>query len=294
VISPELIKKIRGIQIKTNYLVNDIMAGEYKTAFRGRGMEFEDVREYQAGDDIRAIDWNVTARMNAPFVKTFREERELTVMLMVDVSSSGEFGSVGELKSDRSAIIASILAYSAIKNNDKVGLIVFSDRIEKYIPPKKGRSHVWGVIKTILSHDPKSDEKRGTNLASPLEFLSKVCRRKTVSFLISDFIAEGYERAIRIFKKRHDLIAITITDPREMVLPAVGLVELQDAETGERIVIDTSDPIARKEFSALYQRELKDRDKLFRSMSLDKIEIFTDKPYIEPIMKFFRMREKRL
>ncbi len=293
-ISQELFKKIKGIQIRTNYLVNDIIAGEYESAFRGLGMEFEEVREYQSGDDIRTIDWNVTARMNAPYVKTFKEERELTVVFMVDVSSSGEFGSVGKLKNEVSAEIASILAYSAIKNNDKVGLIVFSDTIEEYIPPKKGRSHIWRVIKTILSHEPKIGEKRGTDLSAPLEFLSKVSNRKTVTFLISDFIAKGYERAVRMFKRRHDLIAITITDPREMELPAVGFVELQDAETGEPILVDTFDSNTRKGFAALYQREAKEREKLFRSMSMDKIEIFTDQSYIEPIMKFFRMREKRM
>lgn len=293
-ISAELFKKIKGIQIRTNYLVNDIMAGEYETAFRGLGMEFEEVREYQAGDDVRSIDWNVTARMNAPFVKTYREERELTVMLLVDVSSSGEFGSVGKLKNDVSAEIASILAYAAIKNNDKVGLIIFSDRIKEYIPPKKGRAHVWRVIKTILSHDPREEERRGTDLALPLEFLSRVSRRKTVSFLVSDFMAEGYEKAARIYKRRHDLIAIVITDPRETELPDVGFVELQDAETGEPVLVDTSHPTTRREFATLYQKEVRERDKMFRSMAIDKIEIFTHRPLVEPILKFFKMREKRM
>jgi uncharacterized protein (DUF58 family) len=290
-IKKEILKKIRNIHIRTNYMVNDIFAGEYESAFRGRGMEFEEVREYTPGDDIRGIDWNVTARFGHPFVKVFREERELTIMLMVDVSSSGLFGSYKQFKQELAAEIASVLAFAATKNNDKVGLIIFSDNIEKFIPPKKGKNHVWRVIKEVLEHNPVSTR---TDITGALNYLNKVSRKKAVTFLLSDFISDNYEKALRIAGKKHDLISVSITDPRELSLPNVGIVELLDAETGEPVLIDTSDSGFRKGYSLLSQKNLNERFELFRSANIDYIDIRTNVPYIDPIMKFFRMREKRL
>jgi uncharacterized protein (DUF58 family) len=290
-ISAELFKQIKAIQIRTNYLVNDVLAGEYTSAFKGRGMEFEEVREYQIGDDVRDIDWNVTARMhNIPYVKVFREERELTVMLLVDVSSSGQFGSLDKLKNEVAAEVASILAYAAIKSNDKVGLIVFSDTIEQYIPPKKGRAHIWRVIRTILSFKPEGIK---TDISVPLEFLSKVAHRKTVSFLISDFIAGDFKKSLQMAKKKHDLIAVSVVDPRELELPRIGFVELKDAESGETILIDTYDKNIIKGFNLINQRALTERENFFRSLNVDHILIRTDRSYIDPIMRFFLKREKK-
>jgi uncharacterized protein (DUF58 family) len=291
-ISPELFKQIKAIQLRTSYLVNDVLAGEYTSAFKGRGMEFEEVREYKIGDDVRNIDWNVTARMhNVPYVKEFREERELTVMLLVDVSSSGQFGSHDKLKNEVAAEVASILAYAAIKSNDKVGLIVFSDKIEHYIPPKKGRSHIWRVIRSILTFKPEGSQ---TDISAPLEFLTKVAQRKTVSFLISDFIAEDFKKTMQMVKKKHDLIAVSVVDPRELELPTVGFIELEDAETGETILIDTYDNATTQGFKSLNERQLSERERFFRSLNVDHIMIRTDRSYIDPIVRFFLRREKRL
>ncbi len=291
-ISAELLKQIKAIQIRTNYLVNDVLAGEYSSAFKGRGMEFEQVREYQMGDDIRTIDWNVTARMRGiPYVKEYREERELTLMLVVDVSSSGQFGSYDKFKNEISAEIASVFAYAAIKSNDKVGLIVFSDKIEQFIPPKKGRAHVWRVIRAILSIEPEGFK---TDINVALEFLTKVAHRKTVTFLISDFIADDFSKALRMAGKQHDIIAVSITDPREMELPKVGFIQLEDAETSEVLLINTADSDFIEEFKQTKAKERAGRKRFFRSLSIDTIEIDTEKSYIEPIMRFFRLREKRL
>lgn len=290
-ISKEILNKIQRIHIRTNYIVNDIFAGEYESAFRGRGMEFEEVREYNPGDDIRDIDWNVTARMGHPFVKVYREERELTIMLLVDVSSSGLFGTHKQFKNELAAEIASVLAFAAVKSNDKVGLIIFSDQVEKYIPPKKARGHVWRVIKEVLEHHPLSIQ---TDITAALTYLNTVCRRRVVAFLISDFIAEGYEKTLRITNKKHDVIAIPITDPRERQLPKVGIVELKDAETGETLLIDTFDDNLRKGFQLLSEKGFQEKMEMFRSAGVDYIDIRTDTPYIDPIMKFFRLREKRL
>jgi len=254
-------------------------------------MEFSEVREYTPGDDVRLIDWNVSARVGQPFVKEFREERELTVMLIVDVSSSGEFGSADRLKNEIAAEIASILAFSAIKNNDKVGLIVFSDTVEHYIPPKKGKAHIWNVIRTILNFTP---EGRKTDLSLPLQYLLNIQRRKTVAFLISDFQAAGYEKALKLAKQKHDIIAIVVTDPRELALPAnIGRIHLEDAETGESIVVDTGDERIVERFHRIKQEEMEKRKKFFRSTGLDVIEIMTDQSLTEPIIRFFKMREKK-
>ncbi len=290
-IPKEILKKIQKIHIRTNHIVNDIFAGEYESAFRGRGMEFEEVREYTPGDDVRDIDWNVTARFGHPFVKLYREERELTIMLLVDVSSSSLFGTQQQLKQELSAELASVLAFAATKSNDKVGLIIFSDHVEKFIPPKKGKNHVWRVIREVLQHQPIATK---TDIPAALNYLNKVARRKVVTFLISDFIADSYERALRTTNKKHDLISVCITDPRELELPAAGIVELQDAESGETILIDSSDKNFRKGYSLLAHKTLQDRFDLFRSIGVDYIDIRTDVPYSDPIMKFFRMREKRV
>jgi uncharacterized protein (DUF58 family) len=286
----EVITKIRRIEIRTKRLVNDVFSGEYQSIFKGRGMEFMEVREYQPGDDIRIIDWNVTARYGYPFVKKFKEERELTVIFLVDASSSGQFGTKDRLKEEIAAELCSVLAYSATKNNDKVGMVIFTDRIEKYIPPKKGRYHVLRLIREVLYFKP---ENKGTDINLALEFLGRVIKRKAIIFLISDFLSGEFEKLLRIANKKHDVIAIRITDPRELELPDVGFLELEDAETGEQILIDTTDPTVRKSFSDSAYRERSVLDRTFRSMDLDNMQILTDKPYIEPLMGFFRLRARR-
>jgi len=290
-LSREIIKKIEKIHIHTNYLVNDIFAGEYESAFKGRGMEFEEVREYAPGDEIRSIDWNVTARMGRPFVKEFREERELTVMLLIDVSSSGLFGTVKEFKNEVAAELGAILAFAATKSNDKVGLIIFTDTVEKFIPPQKGRNHVWRVIREVIGHQP---QKTNTDIKMALDFLNRVLNRRAVCFLISDFISEGYEKSLRITNKKHDLIAVSIADPRERELPSIGFIELEDAETGETILVDTADRSIREGFKTLNEKSTRVRNELFRSMGVDYIHIQTDRSLIDPIMKFFLLRERRI
>ena len=289
-ISVELMQKIRAIQIKTSHMVTELMAGEYVSAFKGRGMEFNAVREYTPGDDVRLIDWNVTARMDQPFIKEYIEERELNVMLMVDVSSSGEFGSTGKFKNEISAEVASILAFAAIRNNDKIGLIVFSNKIEHYIPPKKGKAHVWNIIRTILNYQP---EGRLTDLNIPLEYLLKIQKRKCIAFLISDFQATNYETNVKLAGQKHDLVAISISDPRERNLPKIGLINLRDSESGETLLIDTDNREMTKLLTS-YEREKRGKfKKLFRSIGVDTIEIDTDGSLVEPIIRYFKIREKR-
>jgi uncharacterized protein (DUF58 family) len=290
VIPKEILKKVKRIEITTRGLVNDVFSGEYHSVFKGRGMEFSEVREYQYGDDIRTIDWNVTARMGHPFVKIFEEERELTVMLIVDVSSSGDFGTVAQMKGEIAAEICALLAFSAIKNNDKVGLIVFSDNVEKYVTPKKGKPHVLRVVREILYHKPQGQK---TDISVALEYLSRVTSRRAVVFLVSDFQSSGYEKALQIANKRHDIVAITITDPREVEMPNVGFIELEDAETGENVLVDTSDGVFRNQFAERTMQEIAVREKLFTSMNVDHIDIRTNHSYVEPLIKFFKMRAKR-
>jgi len=289
-ISIELMQKIRAIQIKTSHMVTELMAGEYVSAFKGRGMEFNAVREYTPGDDVRLIDWNVTARMDQPFIKEYIEKRELNVMLMVDVSSSGEFGSTGKFKNEISAEVASILAFAAIRNNDKIGLIVFSNKIEHYIPPKKGKAHVWNIIRTILNYQP---EGRLTDLNIPLEYLLKIQKRKCIAFLISDFQATNYETNVKLARQKHDLVAISISDPRERDLPKIGLINLRDSESGETLLVDTDNREMTKLLTS-YEREKRGKfKKLFRSIGVDTIEIDTDGSLVEPIIRYFKIREKR-
>lgn len=289
-IPKEILKKVRRIEITTRGLVNDVFSGQYHSVFKGRGIDFSEVREYQIGDEIRTIDWNVTARMGRPYVKVFEEERELTVMLAVDVSSSGNFGTVERMKGEIAAEICALLAFSAIRNNDKVGLIIFSDGVEKFVPPKKGRTHVLRVVRELLYHQPKGTR---TDIAAALEYLTRLLTRRSVVFLVSDFISTGYEKALQIANKKHDVVAITVTDPREMELPDIGFVELEDAETGETIVVDTSYGELRDLFSRKTSQQRLDREKLFRAMNMDHIDIRADESYVEPLIRFFRMRAKR-
>ncbi len=287
----EILKKVRQIEIKTRGVVNQIFSGEYHSVFKGRGIEFSEVREYQYGDDIRSIDWNVSVRLNHPFVKVFEEERELTVMLLVDLSRSELFGTSRQLKSEIAAEICAVLAFSAIKNNDKVGLILFTDRIETFVPPKKGRAHILRIIRELLSFRP---EGTGTNIRQALEYFHHVSKKRTIAFVISDFLDEGYDRILRIVSKKHDLIAVELSDPREDQLPDSGLVKFRDAETGQERWIDTGDPAVRKEFAWFWKTRRAERRTMFTRSKVDAIPVRVDRPYIKPIVDFFRLREKRL
>ena len=286
----ETLKKIRRIEIRTRRSVNDVFAGRYHSVFKGQGMEFQEVREYVPGDDIRAIDWNVTARTGSPHVKKFTEERELTVMLLVDVSASNRFGSTAQLKRDLAAEVAAVLAFSAIANHDRVGLILFSDRVEKHVPPAKGATHVLRVVSEILNAKPSSPK---TDLEPALRYLNQVVRRRSVAFLISDFIAPPCERLLRVTARRHDLVSLVVGDKRESALPAVGLVDFEDAETGQRVVVDTSHAPTRR---ALLARQTERRQTLLRQLSRarsDAIELNAGERYDRELVRFFRTREKR-
>lgn len=287
----KLLKKVRRIQVRVDRLVNDVVVGEYRSVFKGRGMEFEEVREYVPGDDIRTIDWNVTARTSSPHVKRYVEEREMTAILLVDLSLSGRFGSTNQLKIDLATEISAVLAFSAIKNNDKIGLLVFTDHVEMYIPAKKGKRHVLRVIRELLNFEPKAG---GTDVAGALEFLNKVLKRKSVVFLVSDFIDTDFERDLALTRSRHDLIPVRISDPREVTLPDVGLIELEDAETHERIVVDTHRRKIRDAFAQSGQTEQASLSLKLRSMGTDALELSTDRPYMKDLLSFFYRRERRL
>ena len=287
----EIIKKIRRIQITTNRMVSDVFAGEYQSVFKGRGMEFDEVREYQAGDEVRDIDWNVTARYGRPFIKKFVEEREQTVMLLVDASGSSRFGSRDRFKSELAAELCAVLAFSAIRNKDKVGLIIFTDRIEKFVPPAKGSRHVLRVIREVLYFQPEGE---GTDITLALEYLNRVTRRRSITFLVSDFEAEGYEKALTIANKRHDMIAVMVKDPRERELPPVGLINLRDAETGEEFLVDTSDANLQRRYREQAEREEEETVKLFRGSGIDFIRVSTDQPYVPELMRFFKRRERKI
>ncbi len=287
----ELLKKVRQVEIKTRGMVNQVFSGEYHSVFKGRGMEFSEVREYSYGDDIRKIDWNVTARNNKPFVKIFEEERELTVMLVVDVSRSGQFGTVSAMKSDVATEICAVLAFSAIRNNDKVGLIMFSDEVEKFIAPNKGKSHILRIVRELISFQPKGT---GTNISGALQYLNNVIKKRSISFIISDFIDTNYDNALRIVSKRHDVIAVTMSDPREREMPPVGLVKMKDAESGAERWIDTSDRNIRHAFTQFWKTHDERMKKAFLSTKVDRITIETHKPYLRPLVDFFKMREARV
>jgi len=286
----EILRKVRKIEISTRGLVNQVFSGEYQSVFKGRGINFAEVREYQYGDDIRSIDWNVTARTGAPHVKIFEEERELTVMLVVDVSASGDFGSRERMKGDLAVEVCSLLAFSAIKNNDKVGLLIFSDRIEKFVPPRKGRKHVLRVLRELLYHEP---EGRKTDIRAALEYLMRVIRRRAVVFVVSDFLAPDFDRPLAVTGRRHDVIAVRVRDRRESDLPPIGLVELEDAESGERLLLDTSDPTFRRAFARKGAADQERLDRAFRRSKVDVIDLRPDEPYVKPLMRFFKERAAR-
>jgi uncharacterized protein (DUF58 family) len=286
----EILRQVRRIEISTRGLVNEVFSGEYHSVFKGRGMNFAEVREYQYGDDIRSIDWNVTARYGAPFVKIFEEERELTVMLVVDVSASGNFGTRERMKGEVAVEICALLAFSAIKNNDKVGLVIFSDRIEKFVPPRKGRRHVLRVLRELLFHRP---EGRGTDVAGALEYLTHVQRKKAVTFLVSDFRDEGFERALAVAGRRHDVVAVRLGDRRERELPPLGHLELEDPETGRRVVVNTSSEDFRKAFRERVANRRAAVDRALRRGKVDVIDIETGTPYVRALMRFFQERASR-
>ena len=297
-IPKELFQKVRRIEITTSRLVTDVFAGQYHSVFKGQGIEFDEVREYQFGDDIRTIDWNVTARMGRPYVKKYVEERELTMMILVDASLSCRFASVNILKSQLAAEISALLALSAIRNHDKVGLIFFSDRIEKFIPPRKGLQHVLRIIREVLYSQP---EGKFTDIAGAIEYLNRVTARKTIAFLISDFLAAGaspnggnadekLKKALSVANKRHDVIAVTLNDPRETQLPDCGLLALEDAETGELFYVDAADRGLREHYHSRNAQRTKQRSRLFQSQGIDFIDVSTDTPYTDAMVKFFLKR----
>jgi len=297
-LTKEILKKVRQVEVRTSRLVNDSLAGSYQSVFKGRGMNFDEVREYVPGDDIRSIDWNVTARTGIPHIKKFTEERELTIMLMIDISGSGDFGSSDSSKREMMAELGSVLAFSAVKNNDKVGLVLFTDFVELYIPPQKGKTHILRIIREIIFFHPQG---KNTDLKLPLDFINKVIKRKCVSFLISDFCLQGdfeetlhdLQPKLRISNRRHDLIAVIVSDPREFELPDVGWLTLEDAETDEQVELNTSDPNIRQQYSEHAKTRHMSLQKTIRSAGIDILNLFTDAPYIPPLLSFFGTRKGR-
>jgi uncharacterized protein (DUF58 family) len=286
----ELLKKVRKLEIKTKGLTKQIFSGEYHSAFKGRGMSFSEVRDYQYGDDVRNIDWNVTARTGGPHVKIFEEERELTVMLLIDVSASSFFGVSSRFKSDMMTELAAVISFSAITNNDKVGAIMFSDRIEKYLPPKKGKQNILRIIRELLNLTP---EKSGTNLSEALIYLNNIEKKRAIVFVLSDFMAEGYQQALTIAAKRHDIIGVHIFDEREKSLPDVGLLHVEDAETGQKRLVDTSDANIRAQYSSYFEYNKEQFQKDFALAKSDTISISTEEDYIKAMQVFFKRRSKR-
>ena len=289
-LTKELLKQVRQIEIRTKGLVNHLFSGEYHSVFKGRGMEFSEVREYQYGDDVRNIDWNVTARFGHPYIKVFEEERELTVMLMVDISGSLMFGSVSKTKQRVAAELSAILAFSALKNNDKVGLILFTDKIEKFVPPRKGNIHVLRIIREVLSFEP---EGNATDIKAALEFMNNAIKKRSIIFLLSDFLDEDYEKILRVVGKKNDLIGVVLDDRRENEIPPIGLIKFTDAETGEERWIDTSNQRLRRVMKEARKEAVAKRNTMFLTSRLDRIHVQTGVDYIKPLVQFFRMREKR-
>ena len=283
----ELLKKVRKIEIKTRGLTRQIFAGEYHSAFRGRGMTFSEVREYQYGDDIRTIDWNVTARFNHPYVKVFEEERELTVMLVIDMSASGDFGTRVHLKRELITEIAAVLSFSAIENNDKIGVILFSDRVEKFIPPQKGRKHILRIIRELLEFQPHS---RGTDISESLRFLTNAIKKRCTAFLISDFKDKGYARSLQVANNKHDVVALHIYDQREASLPAVGLIRVMDAETGREQWIDTSRQKVRDSYALKWESHVEMMQEIFSRAGVDSVSLPTGDDYVKPLMLLFKRR----
>jgi uncharacterized protein (DUF58 family) len=286
----EILKKVRKIEIKTRGLSHQVFSGHYHSAFKGKGMTFSEVREYQYGDDIRSIDWNVTARFNHPYVKIFDEERELTVMLVIDVSGSNEFGTRQQLKEDLMTEIAAVLAFSAIQNNDKVGVVFFSDRVEKFIPPKKGKSHILRIIRELIDFQPQSQQ---TNISEGLRFLSNAIKKKCIAFVISDFMDKGFEQALRIASRKHDIVAVRVFDKRETEIPKMGMVKVFNKETGKTIWIDTNDPGLRSNYSSHWNRHDQSLNLIFKRIGVDTATIPTGENYVKPLMNLFKLRESR-
>ncbi len=283
----ELLRRVRRIEIKTKGLSRQIFSGEYQSAFKGRGMSFSEVRNYQYGDDVRNIDWNVTARSNDPYVKVFEEERELTVMLLVDISKSSFFGTTKQLKNELITEICAVLAFSATNNNDKVGLLLFSDRIEKFLPPKKGRGHILRIIRELLETRP---EGTGTDIGHALTYFTNMVKKRSICFLISDFLAEGYDKPLRLAARRHDLIGMHLYDPRERELPAVGLIHALDAESGNMAWVDTSSKRVRKQYTAWYDDHMEYYKKAFSQSGADSMSLETTEDYTKALLRFFKRR----
>jgi uncharacterized protein (DUF58 family) len=290
-VSPEILRQVKLLELRTRGLVNSLFTGEYRSVFKGQGMEFAEVREYQAGDEVRSIDWNVTARMQRPYVKRYIEERELTVMLAVDVSGSERFGTRRRFKSEVASELAAVLAMSAIRNNDRVGNLMFTDRIEHVVPPRKGRRHALRLIRDILAFEPQG---RGTDIGAATEYLNKMLAHKAIIFLVSDFLGENVERPLKLLAQRHDVVAVTLEDPSERILPDIGLVRLVDPETGQALDIDTSDPKVRSRFDTMVATEGDKRRHLLRRLAIDEIPVNTDQGIMEPLLRFFRTRERRI
>lgn len=285
------LRQVQRIHIRTRRLVDGVFAGHYHSVFKGQGIEFAEVRDYVPGDDVRTIDWNVTARLGQPYVKRYVEERELTVMLLIDLSASGRFGSVARSKIDVALELASLLTLSATRHHDKVGMILFTDRIERFMAPKGGRNRALRIIRELLTIEPES---RGTDIGSALDYLQRTIRKRTVTFLLSDFHGRNFEPELRLVHRRHDIIPICIRDPREQALPAVGLVRLEDMETGQPVIVDTGSPLVRREFMARQEAAQIERRQLFSNLGLDVVEVDSAASYINPLMRFFRQREQRL
>jgi uncharacterized protein (DUF58 family) len=286
----EILKKVRKIEIKTRGLSHQVFSGHYHSAFKGKGMTFSEVREYQYGDDIRSIDWNVTARFNHPYVKIFDEERELTVMLVIDVSGSNEFGTKQQLKEDLMTEIAAVLAFSAIQNNDKVGVLFFSDKVEKFIPPKKGKSHILRIIRELIDFQATSQQ---TSISEGLRFLSNAIKKKCIAFVISDFMDKGFEQALRIASRKHDIVAVRVFDQRETEIPKMGLVKVFNKETGKSMWIDTNDPGLRSNYSSYWHRHDQSLNQVFKRLGVDSTTIPTGENYVKPLMNLFKLRESR-
>jgi len=289
-INRELLKKVKKIELSTRHLVNETFGGEYHSVFKGRGMEFAEVREYSPGDDIRTIDWNVSARTGQPYVKLFEEERELTVMILVDASASGAFGTRVQMKRALAAELSAVLAFSAVKNNDKVGLIIFTDQVELYVPPRKGRSHVLRVIREVLDHEP---EHHGTSIKNALEFMSRVIRKRSVTFMISDFMDTDYEKSIKQASRKHDMLSFHLQDPWEIEIPDLGLIQLHDGETGETSLVNTGNASLRRTYARRSKERFEMLKAFFKSSGLDYLPIRTDVPYVDPLINFFRKRAAR-
>jgi uncharacterized protein (DUF58 family) len=290
-VPPEILRQVKLIELRTRGLVNSVFTGEYRSVFKGQGMEFSEVREYQPGDEVRSIDWNVTARMRRPFVKRYIEERELTVMLVVDLSGSERFGTVKRFKSELASELAAVLAMSAVRNNDRVGVLLFTDRIEHVIPPRKGRRHVLRIIRDLLAFEPVG---RGTDMVTAIDYVAKMLNQKAIVFIVSDFLEGDISHPLKILAQRHDVVAVTVEDPSERDLPDIGIARLMDPETGDTFEVDTSSPIVREAYSERVAAEREERKHLLRRLAIDEVAVRTEGGVVEPLLRFFRARETRI